>query len=546
MYIPMLAAALIAATAVEQASGPPAASERIDVVAVEIALDVRDWEGNVPEVVAPDDFRVLEDGKPVTVLSVERIVERNESDSPAASTSIEAGVAPWHTVLYFDQTLSTPQTIQMTASGLASYADELTQLGYVEVVVSDGAPRRLLPATRDAERVREALDRLRRGHAGYDRVRRHRAAFLAAGHRRDLAARGALLQEQALIRGMNRALLGFLGARASARAGAVIFVSDGWDLDPLDFYAQYSREIDEDVHSNPSDEIVSGSEEIDTWSAIASSMRGDDTNRRLMLEASASGWTIFPLGGGVVWSSDRDASSGGSLRPLVSGRSSMELIAHATDPLLELAESTGGQYARHPRSLDEQIDAMRGRFVLTYQSSRTVDARLRRVEVQPLHPRWKVQARQWVSDAPTESLSLTRIRSLALAEPPKGDLPVRLEVRIGEDNTHELLTTIDLEEILPILRQREQTRLRLTVRAVDAEGREAIVHQEIALENPGSEATLLHVAPLRLRDSTTSVSVVVEEYVTGSWGGAAVDQIPVIVPREELVLLDTAPSERAC
>lgn len=539
--LPLLVTLVIPAAALSQTS------ERIDVVAVEIVLDVRDRQGNVPRVVAPDDLTVLEDGKPVTVLSVERIVDATGPASPAtASTSTEANVAAWHTVLYFDQTLSTQQTIRMTASGLSRHAEELTQLGYVEVVVSDGAPRRLLPPTRDAHRVREALDRVRRDYAGYDRLRRHRAAFLAAGYRRDLAARGALLQEQAMIRETNLALSGFLGARTSARAGAVILVSDGWDLDPLDFYAQYSREIDEDVHSNPSDEIVSGSEEIDTWSAIASSMRGDDTNRRLMLESSASGWTIFPLGGGVVWSSDRDASSGGGFRPLVNGRSSMELIAHATDPLLELAESTGGQYARHPRSLDEQIGAMRERFVLTYQSSRTVDARLRRVEVRSVDPRWKVQARQWVSDAPTESLSLTRIRSLALAEIQKGDLPVRLEVRVGENNTHELLTTIELEEILPILRQREQTRLRLTVRAVDAEGREAIVHQEIALEDPGSEATLLHVAPLRLRDSTTSVSVVVEEYVTGSWGGAAVETIPVITPREEFVMMEAQPGERVC
>ncbi|HSM15066.1 MAG TPA: hypothetical protein VLA66_13445, partial [Thermoanaerobaculia bacterium] len=55
----------------------------LEVTAVELILDVRDAEGGVPADLGADDFRVLEDGRPVTVVGFEPLRQSSLAERDA-------------------------------------------------------------------------------------------------------------------------------------------------------------------------------------------------------------------------------------------------------------------------------------------------------------------------------------------------------------------------------------------------------------------------------------------------------------------------------
>lgn len=90
----------------------------------------------------PAHLLVLEDGKARPVLRLE----------PLAATA-----HPWSLRIYFDRVLAHPDTVFEAAIALAYQADQLAELGTVEIVVADPNPRTVLAPSREAAAIEEVL-----------------------------------------------------------------------------------------------------------------------------------------------------------------------------------------------------------------------------------------------------------------------------------------------------------------------------------------------------------------------------------------------------
>lgn len=108
-----------------------------------------------PDDLDPEDLLVSEDGRLRRVTRVEPL----------------AGAArPWTLLVWVDRRLASPETTFRATLALAKRARELADLGPVEVVVADPAPRTAAAATREARRLELVLSDL----AGAARVERDR------------------------------------------------------------------------------------------------------------------------------------------------------------------------------------------------------------------------------------------------------------------------------------------------------------------------------------------------------------------------------------
>ena len=102
------------------------------VTAVEIVITVEDRAGELPADLRPDDFEILEDGLPVPVVGVEvwrRGTVVRQAAAAGAPEQVEVSAEPlwtWHTLIYFDQVLSSSRSIRRTAEALAAQAGRLT------------------------------------------------------------------------------------------------------------------------------------------------------------------------------------------------------------------------------------------------------------------------------------------------------------------------------------------------------------------------------------------------------------------------------------
>ena len=152
---------------------------RAQVTAVDLLIDVRDENGNVPRDLRPADFEVLEDGEPQRVISVERFSGRLQV-APLAALPAEADLQAawdWHLVIYVDQVLSSTGSIRRAAENLARQAGDLTRLGTVQIVTADPEPKTVLEPTRSARLVEQMLLQVA-GEPGRDAISRTRKRFL--------------------------------------------------------------------------------------------------------------------------------------------------------------------------------------------------------------------------------------------------------------------------------------------------------------------------------------------------------------------------------
>ncbi|HVS08342.1 MAG TPA: hypothetical protein VMS76_00615 [Planctomycetota bacterium] len=176
---------------------------------------------------------------------------------------------PRRLVVFFDTVLSDEASVRWAASRLAERASALAALGEVEVVVADPDPRVVVAATRDAERLASELSGLALFARADAAIPLLRDQFLAAGEEDDslLLEGGAggggaafdraidegapgdadpelanafLEEEIAMVLRRQDLLLRWLvdaGGTPLTRAGRVlVYVSQGFDLNPEDFY----------------------------------------------------------------------------------------------------------------------------------------------------------------------------------------------------------------------------------------------------------------------------------------------------------------------
>lgn len=534
--------------AVVGAQPPPAEEpadsfvERVDVTAVELMIDVRDPDGLRVRGLGPDDFEVTEDGRPMEILGVDYPPSIYEPEPPpeAAGAPALAAAPSWRTLIFFDLVLTQKRSLRRAVEALGDRADELVAVGPVEVVVANPLPEVVLPFTRDAKALRQALGALRNEPANHQLASIRRDFLNMLDMRLHIASPGpnetaAVLNQirtsvnrEFLLLNRRMITLGqWIGAYGHGPASAAILVSDGFDLDPAAFYLSAT--------SLPGVEAELRLE-LDRF-------RVDPLAGALARELAARGWTSVIMAlGGTSELATADASmayrdrfrSIGETGEQTSGPetgSPVSLLPHGLEPLAMISAETGGEMVTARKNAVAALERLPERVRLTYLATRPRDGKLHKVEVKVKSRGLAVRAPEWVQSPTREQIAGARARRLLILDSATGEMPVRLELAGlaagAEKDTQR--ATVDIFFDLNLLRAvlpRPKTPMTFTL-GVDLPGKPPFVYELIQEIVPppetGDEAwpSFLYQVALDVPAGARRVAVVVEEPASGVWGGAA-------------------------
>lgn len=570
---------LIAALAAAPAAGEQPKktfSETTRVTAVDLILDVRGAGGETPLDLAPSDFEVLEEGRPVTVIGVEPLagatVAGGAGTPPVRGEPAGSAGRPWRTVIYVDQMLSSSRSIRQSCEALAAQAGALTDLGPVEVVIANPSPRAVLRPTRSAPLLEQTLTRLAREAPGRDALRRIRRQYVdalllkgevdgtgvptvagrgragpagadagdlgsigqdgptilrdGARFRREQLARVSLEEEMGLLQEQHDALMAWFAGYLEPGPKALLLVSDGYDLDPRNFYLTGA---------------IGGSRFTSLLGSLLQDREVGRGSETLAETLAASGWVVVSLAVGGLESGQTmsaDMSGKGRVGDLIVSRGDTvselpsALVLQPLGPLNRLADATGGETLTGVHALPRALERLGERVLLTYQVSRPPDGTLRRVEVHALRPGLEVTAPRWSGTTPPEGVSAARARRLLAGGADRGELPVVAAVALEPGAAPEgakadpptrrgkLQARVDLRPLAASLEADATTPVRVTIAASFADGAPFVRHDRIEGQSLAGLDAWTYGLPIALPPNLERLSVVVEELTTGAWGGA--------------------------
>ena len=524
------------------------------VTAVEVVISVEDRDGRLPEDLRPEDFEVFEDGVAVPVVGVEvwrrGTVARRAAEAGAAPR-VETSAEPlwtWHTLIYFDQVLSSSRSIRRTAEALAAQAGRLTRLGTVEVVTANPLAERALAPTRSAALVEQTLTRLARETVGRDELRQLRRRLATEQQQVDRRSSGggekplnfrethvaaAVFQESLLLRRQHDVLTAWLSQELHAGPRALVLVNDGYDLRPHEFYERLVHQggIDRQVNA----EIAAQGAEADV--------------RELSRALAASGWVAVGLGlGALDAGSALDAGMTGRGRSGSTDKYSQEdsiafgpdaLFVRPIEPLRQVAIATGGDVLTGVDGLPAALAALEDKVRLTYQVARLPDGELRPLEVRARRPGLEVSAPRWAGSSAPEGVSAARARRLLAGGGDRGDLPLVAAVALepapddGEEpasRSGKLQARVDLRPLAESLAGAGPAPVRVTVAASFTAGEPFVRHDLVAGQDLAGLDAWTYGLPVTLPGEVEKVSVVFEELTTGAWGGALATLVEGALP----------------
>jgi VWFA-related protein len=607
-FLPWLCLALAGAASAPAQQAPPPKEpaeqgpqatfhETVKATAVTVTIDVRDAAGEVPADLRPGDFDVLEDGHPMPVLSVEPI----DSGPPAPAAGIPAdssatgasGAAlalpsaglpePWQIVVYLDLPTSATPTIQGAARQLSERADELVELGTVEIASADPSPRMLLAPTRDAAALRAALQPIVDQGLGRNSIARLRKQFVAAadtdnldelsgrsrspnahprrttqeafgtpqgspptgvlyrndsargantqlssgasGRQREMLIRNSAQQEFALLSRQRAALLDWLAlVERPRRPHALVLVSDGFDVDPSEFYVSYLRDTT----------LASGLQsDLQPLNSAAPFEQMSKT-------VAASGWQVVAVSlsqPGAQAATDAGQVGRGRFRgETIDQRSGTQgiglssfLLRAPIDPLRTVVDETGGELALTPKQVDAAMSSLGERLRLTYQVPRDPDGRLHQLEVRTKREGLTVRAPKSMAAAAPNALMAARARHvLATGQAEGSSLPVVATASIQDDPkvpqaaVLTLAYTVDLASVAAERARLDAGDLRVTLLVELPDGRILVSQERPTARDLSSDQKFVAREPLRIPKGTKRVAVAVDDVATGAWGAAAV------------------------
>jgi Ca-activated chloride channel family protein len=528
-------------------SAPVAAQEPltevVNVTAIQLSVDVRDRNGNVPPDLKPEDFVVVENGieRAVTAVEYERIDARLEGQTDAAPPATSAEKPDRNIVIYVDLELSHPQTVREAILGLSKEASRLTALGPVDVIVTNPEVRWIVRGATDAQALAEALQEVSRLHAN-DRLAAHRRAVLSDLQLRTrpaermqmklFEARAAIAAEEELVTRFHTRMTRVVHAVPRRGANVMFLVSDGFDLDPIDFYAEYLDQPSEIPHLR------------NAWSSTSARLH-DEFSRSL----ATTGWTVAAMSGGIVADFADDASHSGAGKvpaflsrnnqtasgvsvsapgPGSSGAGSVGTMRHRRDALLAITDATGGSIASAAPEFAKTISMISSRVRITYQVPRAPDTKPRKIEVRVKREGVRAAASRWTSSSTPEVTAAARALE-QLRGSGAGELPAaaRIQLAANADRRNRASGSLEVRlglEPLGAMRERlDRTTVRVSI-AVESETAAAnVMHQTIENYDLSKLQRILFTAPLHVDPKVRRIAVVMEELSSGMWGGTSIE-----------------------
>ncbi|HSY50718.1 MAG TPA: VWA domain-containing protein [Thermoanaerobaculia bacterium] len=522
-------------------------TERIDVSAIEVPVVVRDAKGNVPAGLTPADFILLEDGKPQQIIGVAYPVMPVASAPSATNVAPSATSVPessaekrWQVVIYIQQSLSSSHGLSEALKSMVPHAGELTALGDVQIVGDEGGrPHVIASATHDPEVLRRTLLDLVQKIRGQDQINLLRKQYLAEARlpidqtplgsstnsikvTPAIALHGLATAriEALIVRDRQDAMMTWTARyQEPGRRHALLFVTGGYDLEPIDFYGSSDNSTDTDLRT-----LSSSSLQTEIAQAMA-----------------AGGWTVIGFAPGWmdnassptfdVTNPGRDRMRDFLSNPAGSIPTLAGLDIHPLDPLRRLAEETGGSVQTDGRKLAIDIDQLANRLVITYQLRRPRDGRAHNIEVKSLRPGVTARAQRVVVSGTPETLSLARATLLAGDEGEHGELTVRCTVRpLGASKGNEINSQLDAEvSLAPIDAVRAgitagTLRFSVSVRTKDAPP--VTISRRMEPLDLSKQANWRIDFQVRHNPGAT-IGLVAEELATGAWGGSRCGDGPV-------------------
>jgi Ca-activated chloride channel homolog len=551
----ILLTALLLTALLLSAPGPAAPQGSAEIP---LSVEVLDGRGEPLDELAPDRLRVTLDGAPLAVRSVAR-------------------AAPGGVTLYFDLPLLSTGGLVEATGVLAARAPDLTALAPVEVVVAgeDGA-RTVLPATRDAETLAQALSGLGVRYGGGDALADLRQGLLdalddavgegaparplpvALTERVEELTGGAMLAEAALLRSRREDLISWAAeradrsgaaARSSDGTGALFLVTAGNDDDLLGFYrgALEAYELGSVAERLERPVVLPSLAELGRVMAAydqlvfpylpAADGALDDAGQPIQPAPTAR--DVLPRAGADPATAD-DPQRPAMITPRLGrrdrseGRETPAVRGGVTAPAA-LAAETGGEVVTDSLQLADLVGRLGRRFRVTVP---VPAGELRRLEVDYEGRRVEtVRAPAWAGTVLPGSVAAVRVRRLldgdlseegrlaleAAFEPPAGGVGSgRLTFRL------EGLDGAGADEPGVPIAAPPRGPLRATVGVARSGAEPLVFHREIALGEIGADG--VYSLPVTLPQGTGSrVAVLLEELApapggagggSGRWGAA--------------------------
>jgi hypothetical protein len=411
----------------------------------------------------------------------------------------------WRLVVYVDRVLANPDTLFHSTLALSERSADLARLGGVEVVVADPVPRVVLPASREAKRVREVLADL----AG--------EARLAMSRPRQGPPASSPPDEATLRRQLDR-LLTYVTARPASGPHAVFLTADAFRLPPEQV----------DLLTRGGDAPLTGLAavlgETSTmlaaygWVTIPLAIRGDDPGEERSemsdterIRQHAGGW------GGDFGVPPVIPSRGHKPSTLRFEKVIDLFLLPDYAPLRAFARPTAGTVLGFEEQLGATLAGLRTRWRLWYDAPASVDGQVRPLEVR-LRRDVVPRSQRFIRASTPEGIAETRLRLLLGGGTlPDGGLPLRSSLRGTEGGTELRLEV----EPFPFTGSPPRGPVRVSLAFADADGRATAIRHETAPPIEGTEKGWRHALPLRPPAGSPKLGVCVEDLARERWSCAA-------------------------
>lgn len=516
-------------------------AERLEVTAVTVPVRVRLPAGSAPLTAA--EIEVVEGGRSCPILALEPAGERGAKPGAAAAAEAApvsaASSRPWRILIYIDLQLAGVSSVREAAWRLGGQAEGLAELGEVEVVVADDRIERLLPPSRDPEQIRRALRREAADNFGQRRLVRLRQEFFAQSNQaiglarrrggsgvagsETALVRAFATQEATLLEGRRRLAERYFAERSVPDwPQAAFLVTGGYDLAPAEFYLPMVEGGGARAESPDTARLANDLAALAQGEATAGFAR----------QLAALGWTLFPV---LPYDQDAattsDASFDGSQRwramagGTAGGSLPLTLVPHAQEPWRQIGAATGGELVADVRKLDEAIEGLGERLLLTYQVNRPRDGSLLPLEVRSRRPGVEIDAPGWVAAGSPESLAAARARALLDGDEAAGDLPLTVRVEAapadaGGQSAGRVEATVEFAPLGAAKAALVSTTIRFTIAVPRADGSVMVIHERATGADLSARLGWIFEARLVAPAGTPRIAVVAEELATGAWGGA--------------------------
>ncbi len=521
--------------------------ERVDVAVVNVQVFVTDAEGQPVTGLTDEDFVVLQDGEPVTITNF-YAAERPrsiESSAPLTLESLRAQPARvdlpperrHNLVVYVDHQNIHATNRRRVLDDLAPFLDQRTRQGdYIMLVGYDGGLDIVQPFTRDVVGIEKGLEVLGKAAslgqiADAERTRTLRMMELSAregeisdahGHVRSFVQkRQADLRLAAkALQDMLRVLAGLPGRKA------LIYVSDGLPSRPgEELYLQLESMFPVNTFEGQFIDPAMESLREDQGALF-------DTITR---EANAQRVTFYPVdgrgsrGGSFLSAANPNVALGDAGNSFLAGMRD----ANLEEPLIELAEATGGTTVLNTLNFDRAFEEMEEGFdtfySLGYALPSNGDGRFHEIEVTMRQPGLKARHRAGFVDKPVaEQVADRTLSSLFLDN---ADNPLGISVVFGTPEPKKrkayllpVLVRIPLDAVTLIPQgKNKEGRLQIYVVVRDEKGGVSAIHKEaypVSLTPRQAAAArgqdIGYSVQLEVRGGTASIAAGVWDEVAGT------------------------------